>query len=82
MLNHPTILLLADVLDGLTHPSGNLFFDGRTAVLIREHGIRRIYTADVGFLQFSQVEAINPLRTPAQGPPSDPGSVASAANVL
>jgi toxin-antitoxin system PIN domain toxin len=55
--------LLREVLDPLTHPSGNLFFDVRTVVLMREHGIRRIYTTDTDFLQFDGVEVINPLRS-------------------
>lgn len=50
------------VLDELVHPSGNLFFDVRTVVLMREHGVRRIYTTDVDFLQFAGIEARNPLR--------------------
>lgn len=54
--------LLADVLAELTHPSGNLFFDVRTVVLMREHGVRRIYTTDTDFLQFSEIEVVNPLR--------------------
>ena len=55
--------LLAEVLAGLTHPSGNLFFDVRTAVLMQEHGLRRIYTTDSDFLQFAQLEVVNPLRS-------------------
>jgi toxin-antitoxin system PIN domain toxin len=55
--------LLAEVLGQLTHPSGNLFFDVRTVVLMREHGIRRIYTTDTDFLQFSGIEVVNPLRS-------------------
>jgi predicted nucleic acid-binding protein len=54
--------LLGEVLGELTHPAGNLFFDIRTAVLMREHGIRRIYTTDTDFLPFSGLEVINPLR--------------------
>lgn len=54
--------MLATVLAGLTHPSGNLFFDVRTAVLMREHGVRRIYTTDTDFLQFDDLEVVNPLR--------------------
>jgi len=54
--------LLAEVLAELTHPSGNLFFDVRTVVLMREHGIRRIYTTDTDFLQFDAIEVVNPLR--------------------
>ncbi|MCK6556908.1 PIN domain-containing protein [Candidatus Binatia bacterium] len=55
--------LLSEVLAEITHPSGNLFFDVRTAVLMREHGVRRIYTTDTDFLQFSRIEVVNPLRS-------------------
>jgi len=54
--------LLGAVLAELTHPNGNLFFDIRTVVLMREHGIRRIYTTDTDFLQFTDIEVVNPLR--------------------
>jgi uncharacterized protein len=54
--------LLGEILAPLTHPSGNLFFDIRTVVLMQEHGIREIYTADTDFLQFSRIKVINPLR--------------------
>lgn len=54
--------LLADILGELTHPSGNLFFDVRTVVLMGEHGVRRIYTTDTDFLQFSGIEVVNPVR--------------------
>lgn len=57
--------LLGTVLAELTHPNGNLFFDIRTVVLMREHGIRRIYTTDTDFLQFNEIEVINPLRQSA-----------------
>jgi len=56
-------MLLAEVLGSLTRPSGNLFFDVRTVTLMREHGIRRIYTTDTDFLQFSDIEVVDPLRT-------------------
>ncbi|MFA6562037.1 MAG: TA system VapC family ribonuclease toxin [Verrucomicrobiia bacterium] len=54
--------ILEEVLAVLTHPAGNLFFDVRTAVLMREHGVREIYTADTDFLQFLELKVINPLR--------------------
>ena len=40
---------------------GNLFHDAHTAVLMREHGIRRIYTCDTDFNRFSFLEVIDPL---------------------
>jgi toxin-antitoxin system PIN domain toxin len=55
--------LLAGILGELTQPSGNLFSDVRTVVLMREHGVRRIYTTDTDFLQFSGIEVVNPLRS-------------------
>jgi uncharacterized protein len=42
-------------------PSGNIFFDLRTVALMQEHAVRRIYTADTDFLQFKQIEVVNPL---------------------
>ena len=55
-------VLLEEVLKALTHPAGNLFFDIRTATLMREHGVREIYTTDTDFLQFPELKVINPLR--------------------
>jgi toxin-antitoxin system PIN domain toxin len=55
-------LCLEEVLAGLAHAAGNLFFDIRTAALMREHGIREIYTTDTDFLQFGAIQSINPLR--------------------
>ncbi len=54
--------LLQLVLDNLNHPAGNLFFDVRTVTLMREHGIREIYTTDSDFLQFPDIRVHNPLR--------------------
>jgi toxin-antitoxin system PIN domain toxin len=59
-------VLLEETLAALTHPAGNLFFDVRSAVLLREHGIRTIYTTDSDFLQFPGLEVVNPLRTPSR----------------
>ena len=54
--------ILEKVLEDLTRPSGNLFFDVRTVVLMHEHGVREIYTTDTDFLQFRSIKAINPLK--------------------
>lgn len=54
--------LLEEILGKLTHPAGNLFFDIRTAALMREHGVREIYTTDTDFLQIPDIRVINPLR--------------------
>lgn len=58
--NHWTIL--ERVLADLHRPSGNLFFDIRTVVLMRERGVREIYTTDTDFLQFRDIRVINPLQ--------------------
>lgn len=54
--------LLDSELAALNYPSGNLFYDIRTVVLMREHGIRTIYTADTDFLQFRGIEVVNPMQ--------------------
>jgi len=41
--------------------AGNLLHDAHTAILMREHGIRRIYTRDAHFRRFPFVEVIDPL---------------------
>ena len=53
--------LLQQEVNSLPHPVGNLYFDIRTLVLMREHGIRTVYTTDTDFLQFKGIEVINPL---------------------
>lgn len=41
--------------------SGNLLFDARTAVLMKEHGIRKIYTRDTDFHRFPFLKVVDPL---------------------
>ena len=43
--------------------SGNLVHDTHTAILMREHGIRRIVTNDADFHRFGFLEVIDPLAT-------------------
>ena len=50
----------AKVFDELPHLGGNLMHDARTAVLMREHGIRRIYTRDTDFHRFPFLEPVDP----------------------
>ena len=45
----------------LSHPRGNLFHDIHTAVVMREHGVREIVTADTDFLQFRFLAVTNPF---------------------
>ncbi|MFW5876911.1 MAG: TA system VapC family ribonuclease toxin [Myxococcota bacterium] len=39
---------------------GNLVHDAHTAVLMREHGIRRIYTRDTDFHRFAFLDVVDP----------------------
>ena len=41
---------------------GNIFHDVHTAVLMREHGIKQIYTRDSDFHRFSFITVIDPAR--------------------
>lgn len=41
---------------------GNLVPDAHIATILRQHGVRRIYTADTDFRKFAFLEVINPLR--------------------
>lgn len=54
--------VLSEVAAELRSPSGNLFFDIRTVALMREHGVRRIYTADTDFLQFEGIDVRDPMK--------------------
>ncbi len=48
------------VIGELPHLSGNLMHDAHTAILMREHGIRRIYTRDTDFHRFAFLEPLDP----------------------
>lgn len=45
----------------LGRPAGNLFHDVHTAVLMREHGVTEIMTADLDFRKFPFVIATDPV---------------------
>ena len=53
--------VLAEVLSVVPMITGNLWHDAETAVLMREHGIRRICTRDTDFARFPFVEIVDPL---------------------
>jgi len=55
---HPAVA--AEVVAQLPLLSGNLLLDAQTAVLMKEHGIRRIYTRDTDFHRFSFLEVVDP----------------------
>lgn len=53
--------VVAQVLREVPQLGGNLMHDAHTAVLMREHGIRQIYTRDTDFHRFPFLEVIDPL---------------------
>jgi predicted nucleic acid-binding protein len=52
----------------LPHLAGNLVHDARTAILMREHGVRTIYTRDTDFHRFPFLEPIDPVRPELREP--------------
>ena len=55
---HPAVA--GHVMSEVPHLTGNLMHDAQTAVLMREHGIKRIYTRDTDFHRFPFLEPIDP----------------------
>ena len=53
----------AQVVEEFPHSSGNLLHDLHTAVLMREHGIQRIYSRDTDFHRFPFIEPVDPITT-------------------
>jgi toxin-antitoxin system PIN domain toxin len=56
---HPAVV--AQTIAEVPLLGGNLLHDAHTAILMREHGIRRIYTRDTDFHRFRFVEVVDPL---------------------
>jgi hypothetical protein len=48
-------------LEELPHISGTLLHDAHTAILMREHGIRTIYTRDNEFRRFPFLDVVDPI---------------------
>jgi uncharacterized protein len=40
---------------------GNLLYDARTAIIMREHGVKTIYTRDTDFYKFPFLKVVDPL---------------------
>jgi toxin-antitoxin system PIN domain toxin len=57
---HP--IVAEQVIGEMPHLAGNLLHNVHTAVLMREHGIRRICTRDADFHRFPFLEVIDPLQ--------------------
>lgn len=56
---HPAVV--AEVFAEVPSLAGSTLHDAHTAILMREHGIRTIYTRDRDFQRFPFIEAVNPL---------------------
>lgn len=54
--------VLEEVIAELPDLAGNLLHDTTTAVLMREHGIRRICTRNTDFHRFPFLEPVDPMR--------------------
>jgi toxin-antitoxin system PIN domain toxin len=52
----------AEIFESLPSLSGNILFDTHTAILMKENGIRRIYTRDTDFYRFPFIEVIDPVK--------------------
>ena len=50
----------AEIIGKSTFLRANLLYDAQTAVLMREHGIKKIYTRDMDFHRFSFIEPVDP----------------------
>lgn len=57
---HPVVI--GEVLRECPQLTGNLFHDAHTAVLMREHGIQRIYTCDQDFRRFAFLDPVDPAQ--------------------
>ena len=53
--------VLASVLSESPHLVGNILHDVHTATLMREHGVRRVATHDMGFHRFPFLEPFDPV---------------------
>ena len=52
----------AGVIEEIPHLSGNLMHHAQTAILMREHGIKRVYTRDTDFHRFPFLEPLDPMQ--------------------
>ena len=64
----------AEVFRELPHLAGNILHDARTAILMREHGIRRICTRDNDFHRFPFLDVIDPTGLAVHEPAVPAGS--------
>jgi len=53
---------VAEVFAEIPDIKGNLVFDAHTAVLMREHGLKTIYTRDTAFNRFRFLDVVDPIQ--------------------
>ena len=53
--------VVRETLSVVPEVSGNLVFDMHTAVLMKEHGVREIYTRDMDFHRFPFLSVVDPI---------------------
>lgn len=54
------LAVLGEVIAEVPHLRGNILHDVHTAVLMREHGIKEIYTLDTDFRRFPFLTVLDP----------------------
>jgi len=54
--------VMAEVLGEIPYLAGNIMHDAHTAILMREHGVKRIYTRDTDFHRFTFLEPVDPMQ--------------------
>jgi len=57
---HSTVV--TEVFNQIPAISGNLVFDAHTAILMKEHGVKTIYTRDTDFHRFPFLTVVDPLQ--------------------
>ncbi|MGD0999666.1 MAG: TA system VapC family ribonuclease toxin [Candidatus Brocadiia bacterium] len=53
--------VVAEILAEVPDISGNLVFDAHTAILMRENGVKTIYTHDLDFRRFPFLDVLDPI---------------------
>ncbi len=61
--------VVAEVIAEVPDISGNRIFDARTAILMRENGVKTIYTHDLHFHLFSFLDVLDPVAEQGEIPP-------------
>lgn len=59
----------AEVFAEVSGITGNTVFDAHTAILMRENGVRVIYTCDTDFRRFTFLKVIDPIAEARRKPP-------------